>query len=118
MVKEIANYKEFKALLASTKTKYIFVDFYAQWCGPCKRIAPDIAKLADKMPHITFCKVDIEAVPKMGEKYSIGSLPTFILFDTVTKKPLGTQVIGAKLNEINNLLNSVAAPKLNIQNDF
>lgn len=60
--------------------KYLFVDFYTKWCGPCKKISPEIEKLALKYKHIKFVKVDCEFLESLANKYNISTVPTFILF--------------------------------------
>jgi thioredoxin 1 len=56
----------------------VVIDFFAPWCGPCKRIAPVYVELAEKYSQITFLKVDVDESEDIGSKYSIESLPTFV----------------------------------------
>lgn len=57
------------------------VDFYADWCGPCKMIAPIIAELADEMNgRAKVAKIDIETAQEVTAKYQVTSIPTLILF--------------------------------------
>ena len=58
----------------------IVVDFYASWCGPCKRMHPIIAELAQQFPSVTFLKVDIDRFKSLARSLSVLSLPTFIIF--------------------------------------
>ncbi len=53
------------------------VDFYAEWCGPCKMLAPVLESISDK---INVVKVDIDKFPKLTENYRIMSVPTLIFF--------------------------------------
>ncbi|KAL7720254.1 Thioredoxin-1 [Entamoeba marina] len=58
----------------------VIVDFFATWCGPCKMIAPYFEELASQHPTIKFVKVDVDQGQGIAQKYSVRSMPTFILF--------------------------------------
>jgi len=58
----------------------VFVDFYADWCGPCKLTSPIVETLSTEMKDIKFVEVDVDANPDLSGKYSIFSIPTFIIF--------------------------------------
>ena len=81
--------------------EYVLVDFYATWCGPCKKIAPELDKLEPKYKQVTFVKVNVEECPETAAKYKIEAMPTFLFF----KKGHQTQMIrGARLEEIKEAL--------------
>lgn len=62
-------------------SKPVLVDFYADWCGPCKQMAPTIEKLANQYDgRIQVFKVNIDNNPRLVAKYNIQSIPTFIIF--------------------------------------
>merc|ERR1719183_3384128 len=52
----------------------------AAWCGPCKMISPEYAKLSEKYPDITFAKVDVDECQEAAQTASISSMPTFQFF--------------------------------------
>lgn len=57
------------------------VDFWANWCGPCKMLAPVIEELADKYEGTaTIAKVDVDAQPALAARFGVLSIPTVILF--------------------------------------
>merc|ERR1711998_229715 len=77
-VKQIADKAEWDALLAGDKA--VVVDFTATWCGPCQRIAPEFAKMAEENPDIEMVKVDVDDNAEVAEECGIQAMPTFQLF--------------------------------------
>jgi len=58
----------------------VVIDFWAEWCGPCKSFAPVYEKVADSHPDIVFAKVDIEAQQQVAQMFGIRSIPTLAIF--------------------------------------
>ena len=62
------------------KTGITLVDFWAEWCGPCRMFAPIFEAASEKYPEITFGKVDTEAQQQLAEEAGISSIPTLMVF--------------------------------------
>ncbi len=60
--------------------KPVFVDFYAEWCGPCKMTSPIIDELSEEIKEVTFVKVDVDSNQDLASQYSVFSIPTFMIF--------------------------------------
>jgi thioredoxin 1 len=59
----------------------VLVDFWAVWCGPCKMVAPAVAKIAEKYEgKIKVGKVNVDEEPELAEKFNISSIPTLGVF--------------------------------------
>ena len=56
------------------------VDFHADWCGPCRMVAPIVSELAGEMNDVTIAKVDIEKAQKTTAEWQVTSVPTLIVF--------------------------------------
>lgn len=58
----------------------VFVDFYAEWCGPCKVTSPLIDEISEERKDIKFVKIDVDQNSNLSSQYSIFSIPTFLIF--------------------------------------
>lgn len=58
----------------------VLVDFYAEWCGPCKRLTPMLDQMASESSDVKIVKVDIDASKKLAKTYGVRSVPTLIVF--------------------------------------
>ena len=88
-----------KEVLKSNQT---VLDFYADWCGPCKMQAPIIDEISNEQTEVKVGKVNIDENPKIAEKFGIMSIPTLIIFKDgeITNKFIG---ITSKENIIKSL---------------
>lgn len=78
------------------KSGVAVVDFFANWCRPCKGIAPRFEELAKAFTTITFLKVDVDESQDIAEVFKVNSLPTFLFFKNgqVVKKLEGADLQG------------------------
>ena len=58
----------------------VLVDFYADWCGPCKMVGPVVDKISDTVASVKFVKVNVDDFPEIAQRYGIMSIPTLIAF--------------------------------------
>lgn len=74
------NSKNFENEVLNSE-KMVIVDFYTNWCGPCKMMSPIIEKIAMKNPDkIKVCKINVDESQELAQKYKILSIPTLIFF--------------------------------------
>lgn len=62
------------------KDGIVVVDFWANWCGPCKMLAPIIDDVADKLANVKFGKVDVDNAPELAKRYRVMSIPNVCIF--------------------------------------
>ncbi|OGK46011.1 thioredoxin [Candidatus Roizmanbacteria bacterium RIFCSPLOWO2_01_FULL_39_19] len=77
------------------KEGVVFVDFYANWCGPCKMTEPIVEELSQSPNYkdVNFVKVDVDAHNELAARYNVLSIPTFMIFK---KGRVVSQFIGAR----------------------
>ena len=68
----------FDAALSSKQS--VLVDFYADWCGPCKMLAPVVEQIAQENPDYAVYKLNVDEAPQIAARYGVMSIPTLILF--------------------------------------
>ena len=83
----IKNEEEFNEVIKKDK---VVIDFYAEWCGPCKMLSPILDKVSKEMSLDTY-KVNVDEVEDVARQYGIMSIPTVMVFEKgkMTKKKVG-----------------------------
>ena len=79
MVKQIMSH-DFESEVISYDGKVV-VDFYADWCGPCKMVSPVLEQLSEEFPEVRFVKINIDENRQTAIDYDVQSIPTIITID-------------------------------------
>ncbi|MFC6052627.1 thiol disulfide reductase thioredoxin [Acinetobacter sp. Ac_877] len=74
------NEKNFSNFISNSDLP-ILIDLWAEWCGPCKMMAPHFAQVAKHYPNVVFAKIDTEANPRLSAAFNIRSIPTLVLMN-------------------------------------
>lgn len=59
--------------------KVVLLDFFAEWCGPCKMIAPTLEEIAAENEHIKVCKIDVDNDPDLARQFKVTSIPLLVI---------------------------------------
>lgn len=65
-------------VLLSDKT--VLVDFFAEWCGPCRMVSPVVDEIAEEREDVKVCKVNVDEQPGLAERFSVSSIPALMVF--------------------------------------
>jgi len=82
---QVTDIAHFNTLINNPEGKVAVVDFYADWCGPCKHIAPLYLQLSQTHENLLFLKVDVDARKDIAQAHSVSSMPTFVFFKAGTE---------------------------------
>lgn len=83
---------EFEGAINNTEKKVI-IDCYADWCGPCKMLAPVVEAVSEELTDCEFYKLNVDSAENIAMKYGIMSIPTILIFKNNT---LQKQLVGFK----------------------
>ena len=83
------NYNE----IVENSAKPVLVDFYADWCGPCRMVSPIVDEIGEERDDIVVCKVNVDREPELSRRFGIVSIPTLIVLKSgeVVNKSVGAK---------------------------
>jgi len=105
VVHHVHNNTEFQEHLTNAGGKLVVIDFFATWCGPCKRISPFLEQLSDSMSNVHFLKVDVDEAEEIARNESVSAMPTFVLYKNGKRV---TELVGASQDKLKELIVSNA----------
>ena len=73
----IIEKKNFEEIKSSEKP--VLIDFYANWCGPCKMLSPIIDEIAEERDDIIVGKINVDSEPELAERFGVFSIPTIVI---------------------------------------
>ena len=71
----------------------VLVDFWADWCGPCRILGPSIDEIANDYPQYTIAKVNVDEYPELASRHGVMSIPTLLFFVDGTLKDTSIGVV-------------------------
>lgn len=85
------NKENFEEVRNSEKT--VLLDFYADWCGPCRMVSPMVEEIADENPQFLVGKVNVDSEPELSQMFDVSSIPTLVV---MRDGKIINQSVGAK----------------------
>ena len=96
MVNEIKNSQQFEQQVLNS-TNPVFVDFWAEWCGPCRSVSPVVEELSSEYDgKVDFVKINVDENGELAQKYNVFSIPTLAIFKN---GEVVSQKVGASTKE-------------------
>ncbi|MBR4868395.1 MAG: thioredoxin [Clostridia bacterium] len=65
-----------------TSEKRVLIDFYAEWCGPCRMVSPIVDEIAEEHPEFLVAKVNVDEQPELAARFEVMSIPTLAVLDS------------------------------------
>ncbi len=85
------NRENFEEIKASEKP--VLIDFYADWCGPCRMVSPIVDEIAEERDDIIVCKVNVDSESELAKEFGVLSIPTLVVMEggEVVNKSVGAK---------------------------
>lgn len=95
----VEDLEQWNKLVELNDNKKYVVKFSAQWCGPCKAVAPKYDELSNQYSDIPFYSLDIDQVPEVAELFNVSAMPTFIIIanNAKIKDVVGADMLGLRI---------------------
>eukprot|EP00051_Salpingoeca_urceolata_P006482 m.85577 g.85577 ORF g.85577 m.85577 type:complete len:109 (+) comp14849_c0_seq5:2074-2400(+) len=106
-IKQVVEQEEFNTIIKEAGDKLVIVDFYADWCGPCKQLAPKLEELSTKTPNAIFLKVNVDDSEEIAAQEKVSAMPT-IKFFKGGKELSDSAVLGNKFDAIRETVDLLA----------
>tara|TARA_B100000767_G_C19755785_1_gene532894 strand:- start:27 stop:353 length:327 start_codon:yes stop_codon:yes gene_type:complete len=102
---EIQDEENFTNNVLNSETP-VLVDFWAEWCGPCKQLSPTVEEIAsENLDKIKVCKMDVDSNREIAARYGIRSIPSLIIFKN--GEPAGTEIGALSKQQLEDFINTV-----------
>ena len=88
----------------SSQSQLVLVDFWAEWCGPCKQITPILEEISNEKENLNILKLNIDENPVTPQKYNVRGIPTLMLFKD--GKLIDTKIGSLPKSSLENWINS------------
>jgi thioredoxin 1 len=90
---QIENKEHLERIL--NENSAVIIDFYADWCGPCKQLMPILEQVSQEQKDVVFCKINVDQNEELSRTYGVRSIPTlkYVKNNEVVKTTLGFQPI-------------------------
>lgn len=73
----IVNKNNFNSIVNNSKP--VLLDFYADWCGPCRMVSPIVEEIAEEHPQYLVGKIDVDKEPELAQQFNVLSIPTLVV---------------------------------------
>jgi thioredoxin 1 len=83
-----SNFDQVKA-----SEKKVLLDFYADWCGPCRMVSPLVDQIAEENPQYLICKINVDEEPELAQAFEVSSIPTLVVMKngSVVSRSMGAK---------------------------
>lgn len=87
----ISNFKEIR-----NSEKPVLLDFYADWCGPCRMVSPIVDEIAKENPQYIVGKINVDEEPELSQEFRVASIPMLVV---IKNGEIKSQIVGARPKE-------------------